>query len=49
VAVQVWNAEGASVADGQVTDGGVPVPENAVSVIPTPLRVTLPVLVTTNE
>ncbi len=47
--MQVSNAVGTSVADGQVTADRVPVPENAVSVTPTSLSVTLPVLVTTKE
>ena len=43
-AVHVTAAPGASVVAGQVAEGAVPVPENAVSVTPTPVRVTLPVL-----
>ncbi|MFF3443383.1 hypothetical protein [Streptosporangium sp. NPDC002721] len=46
VLVQVVEASGASVATGQVTTGGAPVPENAVSATPTPVNVALPVLTT---
>ena len=49
VPVQVVEAPGASVVTGQVITGGVPVPENAVSVADTPVSVALPVLVTKNE
>ncbi len=46
VPVQVVDVCGASVVTGQVTTGGVPVPENAVSVAAMPVRAVLPVLVT---
>jgi hypothetical protein len=46
VAVQVVDPPGASVVTGHEITGGVPVPENAVSVTATPVSVTLPVLVT---
>jgi YbbR domain-containing protein len=49
VPVQVVDAPGAKVVTGHVMTGGVPVPENAVSVAPTPVNVALPVLVTWNE
>ncbi|MFF3443366.1 hypothetical protein [Streptosporangium sp. NPDC002721] len=44
VLVQVVDACGASVVTGQVITGGGPVPENAVSVTPTPVNVVFPVL-----
>ncbi|GAA3026163.1 hypothetical protein GCM10017559_60040 [Streptosporangium longisporum] len=44
--VQVVDACGASVVVGQVIAECGPVPEKAVSVILTPVRVVLPVLVT---
>jgi hypothetical protein len=43
------DACGASVVTGHEITGGVPVPENAVSVTLTPVSVLLPVLVTWNE
>ncbi|MFF3443384.1 hypothetical protein [Streptosporangium sp. NPDC002721] len=46
VLVHVVVACGASVVTGQVTTGGTPVPENAVSTTPTPVNVALPVLTT---
>ncbi|MFF3443376.1 hypothetical protein [Streptosporangium sp. NPDC002721] len=46
VLVQVVEACGTSVVTGQVTTGGAPVPENDVSVTPTPVNVALPVLTT---
>jgi hypothetical protein len=49
VPVHVVDAPGANVVTGQVITGGVPVPENAVSVALTPVNVALPVLVTWNE
>jgi hypothetical protein len=49
VPVQVVDCCGIRVVTGQVITGGVPVPENAVSVTPTPVRVVFPVLVTRNE
>jgi hypothetical protein len=47
--VQVVEAPGASVVTGQEITGGVPVPENDVSVTATPVRVLFPVLVMRNE
>jgi hypothetical protein len=44
VPVHVTETCGASVVTGQVIAGGVPVPENEVSVTPTPVNVTLPLL-----
>jgi hypothetical protein len=49
VPVQVVESRGARVVTGQLITGGVPVPENAVSVADTPVRVALPVLVSRNE
>ncbi|MFF3443342.1 hypothetical protein [Streptosporangium sp. NPDC002721] len=46
VLVHVVDACGASVVTGQVTADGVPDPENAVLVTPTPVNVVLPVLTT---
>jgi hypothetical protein len=43
------NAPGASVVTGHEITGGVPEPENAVSVTLTPVSVLFPVLVTRNE
>jgi hypothetical protein len=47
VAVHVVDPSGANVVTGHEITGGVPVPENAVSVTATPVRLRLPVLVTT--
>ncbi|MFF3443377.1 hypothetical protein [Streptosporangium sp. NPDC002721] len=44
--VQVVEACGVSVVAGQVATGGAPVPENDVSVTPTPVNVASPVLTT---
>jgi hypothetical protein len=49
VPVQVVDAPGASVVTGHEITGGVPEPENAVSVTPTPVSVLLPVFVTKKE
>lgn len=49
VPVQGVDASGASVVTGQVTAGGVSVPEKAVSSAATPVSVELPVLVTRKE
>ncbi len=49
VPVHVVDVCGASVVTGHVMTGGVPVPENAVSVTLTPVTPVLPVLVTTKE
>ena len=49
VPVQVVDACGARVVTGHVTTGGVPEPENAVSVALTPVSVVFPVLVTAYE
>ncbi|SNS08628.1 hypothetical protein SAMN05216276_1003305 [Streptosporangium subroseum] len=46
VPVQVVEACGASLVTGHLITCGVPVPENTVSVAPTPVRVALPVLTT---
>jgi hypothetical protein len=46
VAVHVVDAPGASTVTGHDADGGIPVPENAVSLTPMPLIVVLPVFVT---
>ncbi|SNS08757.1 hypothetical protein SAMN05216276_1003314 [Streptosporangium subroseum] len=46
VPVHVVIACGASVVTGHVTTGGVPEPENAVSVATTPVNVSFPVLTT---
>ncbi|MFF3443351.1 hypothetical protein [Streptosporangium sp. NPDC002721] len=49
VLVQVVDACGASVVTGHVTTGGVPVPENVVSVTLKAVNVVLPVLTTAYE
>ena len=46
VPVQVVDACGVSVVTGHVITGGVPEPENAMSVTLTPVNVVFPVLVT---
>ncbi|MEO3814738.1 hypothetical protein ABGB17_37565 [Sphaerisporangium sp. B11E5] len=49
VPVHVVESWGASVVTGQEMTGGVPVPENEVSVAVTPVSVSLPVLTTVYE